>query len=99
MTRTQLVTERQHDKAAAGFHPWKRLAGAVLMRAVYEAKRRDWHNNGARRWLMSGESDVFFDCLEFDRRIVRRWVSAGCPRDMLNQADGRMCWLEESQHE
>jgi hypothetical protein len=68
-----------------GSEPWRRLAAAILLRAVKDARGRPWSERDgpgdpseARRWLRSIEARDLATALDVENSL-RRWLHNGCP--------------------
>lgn len=85
------VTRKQ--PYAAADPSYKRLAAAVIVKAVQDAAGMgnvsEYDQAAAAGWLMSDAGVMFCELTGFDHRAVSTWVRAGCPAAPILAADKR----------
>jgi hypothetical protein len=59
--------------------PWRRLAAAVILRAVHDAEAGNGEAAEARAWLRSGECAAMLDALDIDVGRAGAWVRSQGP--------------------
>ena len=69
---------------AMPFDPYRRLAAAIVQRAVIDIAPSSRYKKEARLWFLSKDSEWILDYLEITE-TARVWVRRGCPR-----TDGRL---------
>jgi hypothetical protein len=65
------MTTLSNERQAAHHHPYARLYQAVIFRAVHDLAQQE-HQDEAREWLLSSESDYAFATAGISPNSIRQ---------------------------